>query len=63
MGHKLRRSLSEFYFKDRVEPVTPSELAAAHHHGEAEALPGGHAEAIEESRTDETANLRSDDRR
>ncbi|USQ77545.1 cytochrome bc1 complex cytochrome b subunit [Ornithinimicrobium cryptoxanthini] len=62
IGHKLRRSLSEFYFKDRVEPVTPSELAAAHHHGEAEALPGGHAESIEESRADETARLRSDDR-
>jgi len=60
----LRRKLSDFYFKDSIEPVTPSELAAAHHHGEAEALPGGTAQAIEESvdRADETAGLRSDDR-
>ncbi|HLS44697.1 MAG TPA: ubiquinol-cytochrome c reductase cytochrome b subunit [Ornithinicoccus sp.] len=63
-GYGLRRKLSEFYFKDRVEPVTPSELAAAHHHGEVEALPGGPAVAVEESvdRADETAALRSDDR-
>jgi ubiquinol-cytochrome c reductase cytochrome b subunit len=30
--------LSHFYFKDRVAPVTPAELAAAHHHGEHEAI-------------------------
>ena len=65
IGYKMRRALSEFYFKDRVEPVTPSELAAAHHHGEDESLPGGDAEAIEESveRTQETRALRSDDHR
>jgi len=35
----LRRAkLSSFYFKTRVEPVTPTELAAAHHHGEHEAI-------------------------
>ncbi|WP_256840008.1 cytochrome bc1 complex cytochrome b subunit [Ornithinimicrobium faecis] len=62
IAYKARRALSEFYFKDRIDPVTPSELAAAHHHGEAEALPGGHAEALEESHTDEHASLRSDDR-
>jgi ubiquinol-cytochrome c reductase cytochrome b subunit len=30
---KLRARLSRFYFTDRVEPVTPTELAAAHHDG------------------------------
>ena len=28
---KARRRLSKFYFEDRVEPVTPAELEAAHH--------------------------------
>ncbi len=39
---RVRSKLSGFYFEDRVEPVTPAELEAAHaeHHG------GGH-EAIE----------------
>jgi ubiquinol-cytochrome c reductase cytochrome b subunit len=35
---RMRARLSHFYFKDRVEPVTPAELAAAHHHGEHEAI-------------------------
>ena len=26
--------MSNFFFADRVEPVTPSELAASHGHGE-----------------------------
>jgi ubiquinol-cytochrome c reductase cytochrome b subunit len=31
----LRRRVSRFYYEDRVEPVTPAELAAAHgHHGD-----------------------------
>ncbi len=40
---KARRRVawSNFYFKTRVEPVTPAELAAAHYHGEHEAIPGG----------------------
>ena len=44
---KARRRVawSNFYFKTRVEPVTPAELAAAHHHGEHEAIPGGSAPA------------------
>ncbi|GAA4970354.1 ubiquinol-cytochrome c reductase cytochrome b subunit [Kineococcus glutinatus] len=29
---KVQHALSRFYFDDRVEPVTPAELAAAHHH-------------------------------
>lgn len=30
---RIRAALSSFYFSDRVEPVTPAELAAAHHDG------------------------------
>ncbi|WP_369053616.1 cytochrome bc1 complex cytochrome b subunit [Kineococcus terrestris] len=35
---RVQRRLSKFYFEDRVEPVTPAELAASHaeHHGELE---------------------------
>lgn len=32
---RLRARLSHYYFKDRVEPVTPMELASAHHDGHA----------------------------
>jgi ubiquinol-cytochrome c reductase cytochrome b subunit len=36
---RVRAALSHFYFRDAVNPVTPAELAAAHHHGhEAEAI-------------------------
>jgi ubiquinol-cytochrome c reductase cytochrome b subunit len=36
-----RRRISRFYFEDRVEPVNPAELAAAHHeHGSHEAIKG-----------------------
>ena len=38
VGHRLRRALSEFYFRDQVQPVTPAESAAAHSHGEHDAL-------------------------
>jgi ubiquinol-cytochrome c reductase cytochrome b subunit len=35
----IRRRISRFYFEDRIEPVTPAELAAAHHeHGDHEAI-------------------------
>ncbi len=40
-----RPALSRFYFEDRVEPVTPAELEAAHH----EHHPAGDHEAIESS--------------
>ena len=33
-----RRALSNFFYKDSISAVTPDELAAAHHHGEHEAL-------------------------
>ncbi|GGK69351.1 cytochrome b [Ornithinimicrobium pekingense] len=50
----LRRSLSNFFYKDSIPAVTPAELAAAHHHGEHEALDtpgaaaaiGQHGEAV-----------------
>ena len=48
---RLRARLSRFYFSDRVEAVTPAELAAAHHDGhELESL---------ESRPDESARIGS----
>ncbi len=41
---RMRARLSRFYFADAVNPVTPAELAAAHHHGhETEALEGSQA--------------------
>jgi len=42
-SERVRAKLSGFFFEQRVEPVTPSELTAAHHDGQ------GH-EAIEASR-------------
>ncbi|MGI4895486.1 MAG: hypothetical protein ACRYF3_10275, partial [Janthinobacterium lividum] len=42
---KIQRRLSKFYFEDRVEPVTPAELAASHH--EHDALSGGHHDEID----------------
>ncbi len=48
---RVRARLSNFYFRDRVEPVTPAELEAAHHDGqEAETI--GPAEEAAESRDD-----------
>ncbi|MEI2764193.1 MAG: cytochrome bc complex cytochrome b subunit [Dermatophilaceae bacterium] len=35
---RRRARLSRFYFRDGVDPVTPAELTAAHHHGEHEAI-------------------------
>ncbi|MBO1750592.1 ubiquinol-cytochrome c reductase cytochrome b subunit [Actinotalea sp. BY-33] len=36
----LRARVSRFFYEDRIEPVTPAELAAAHSHGEHDALEG-----------------------
>ncbi|MFP3712531.1 cytochrome b [Isoptericola variabilis] len=47
-GYKNDRrwqKLSRFFFEDRVEPVTPAELAAAHSHGEHDALEAAPAAA------------------
>ncbi|WP_380168621.1 cytochrome bc complex cytochrome b subunit [Jannaschia sp. R86511] len=41
---QAQRRLSRFYFEDRVEPVTPADLAAAHSHGEHDAIGGAHDE-------------------
>ena len=38
VGNGLRRALSDFYFRDQIQPVTPAELAAAHSHGEHDAM-------------------------
>ena len=38
----VRARVSRFFYADRVEPVTPAELAAAQAHGGHDALPGGH---------------------
>ena len=35
LRHRLRAKVSSFYFADGVRPVTPAELAAAHHDGSA----------------------------
>ena len=48
---RLRARLSRFYFSDRVEAVTPAELAAAHH--------DGHELESIESRPDESARIGS----
>ena len=56
-SHRWRARLSRFYFADAVNPVTPAELAAAHHHGaEHEAIEpsaSGGAAPIEAARADE----------
>lgn len=44
-AERARAKLSRFFFEQRVEPVTPTELAEAHHHGDHGAIEGGH-EAI-----------------
>ncbi|MBF0687685.1 MAG: ubiquinol-cytochrome c reductase cytochrome b subunit [Cellulomonas sp.] len=35
---RMRQRLSQLFYEDRVEPVTPAELAASHSHGEHDAL-------------------------
>lgn len=53
---RLRAALSRFYFSDRIDPVTPAELAAAHHDGhETEAIEAA-PEAAESRPGLETAN-------
>lgn len=42
-GGRFRRRVSKFYFEDRIEPVTPAELAEVeHHHGQHAAVGSGH---------------------
>lgn len=42
----LRARVSRFFFEDRVDPVTPAELAAAQTHGAHDALPTSDAERV-----------------
>lgn len=44
----LRQRLSRVFYEDRVEPVTPAELAAAQSHGAHDDLPAAHDEQREE---------------
>jgi ubiquinol-cytochrome c reductase cytochrome b subunit len=44
---RIRAKVSNFYFRDRVAPPTPTELEAAHHAHEAHAEPAVAHEAIE----------------
>ena len=49
-GEKVRGRLSHLFFEDRVAPVTPAELEAAHGHHEPEPVAvgaGSHASQIE----------------
>jgi ubiquinol-cytochrome c reductase cytochrome b subunit len=56
---RLRQRLSRLFFEDRVEPVTPAELAAAHGHGEHATLSvgpastGAHSEISQVAKADE----------
>jgi ubiquinol-cytochrome c reductase cytochrome b subunit len=47
LGSRLQQKISRFYFEDRVEPVTPAELAEAQHHGHDElSASGGEQPAV-----------------
>jgi ubiquinol-cytochrome c reductase cytochrome b subunit len=59
-GHRkaaLRAKLSGFWFEDRIETVTPTELAAAQAHGQHDALGEGEHAALEGSETDDRPAL------
>ncbi|WP_066462115.1 cytochrome bc1 complex cytochrome b subunit [Sanguibacter suarezii] len=53
---QMLQKLSRFFFEDRIEPVTPAELAAAHSHGEHDQLES-HAPAAQLAATDGGAVL------
>ncbi|HEY9267758.1 MAG TPA: cytochrome bc complex cytochrome b subunit [Mycobacterium sp.] len=44
---KRWQGLSRFFYEDRVSPVTPAELAAAHSHGEHDQIDGSERQAVE----------------
>jgi ubiquinol-cytochrome c reductase cytochrome b subunit len=44
---KRWQGLSRFFYEDRVSPVTPAEVAAAHSHGEHDQLNGSERQAVE----------------
>ena len=43
---KMRARLSHYYFKDRIEPVTPQELAASHHDGSHDEVESASGEGV-----------------
>ncbi|WP_265444099.1 cytochrome b [Flexivirga meconopsidis] len=45
---RMRARLSHYYFKDRIEPVTPAELEAAHHDGQAHEAIESHPDEAEQ---------------
>ncbi|WP_322612508.1 cytochrome bc1 complex cytochrome b subunit [Dermacoccus abyssi] len=47
---KRRNRWTNFYFRDRIAPVTPAELEAAHHHGDHEGL---EAAVLEDAKSDQ----------
>jgi ubiquinol-cytochrome c reductase cytochrome b subunit len=48
--------VSRFFYEDRIEPVTPAELAASHAHGEHDALPAAEThELVTSDRSVDTA--------
>jgi ubiquinol-cytochrome c reductase cytochrome b subunit len=48
---RIRTKLSHFWFEDRVEPVSPAELAAAHAHGDHHAVTAEHTETQKQLQT------------
>lgn len=48
---QMLQKLSRFFYEDRIEPVTPAELAAAHSHGEHDQI-DAHAPAAQLAATD-----------
>ena len=44
---KRWQGLSRFFYEDRVSPVTPAEVAAAHSHGEHDQIDGSERQAVE----------------
>lgn len=57
------QKLSSFFFEDRVEPVTPAELAAAHSHGEHDQLaPEQRAAQLDPVRDDTGHGVVTDER-
>ena len=58
----LRARVSHFFYGDRVEPVTPAELAAAGAHGGHDALPAGHDGPAQVTAGQGTGHAIEDDR-
>jgi ubiquinol-cytochrome c reductase cytochrome b subunit len=46
-SEKRWQGLSRFFYEDRIEPVTPAEVEAAHSHGEHDQIDGSERQAVE----------------